>query len=644
MVLSSVQFRGQLTTCSYSRTYKSNRVFCCRIAFAVMDLPVCLIENQEGNKLVVNKKALQILHGINQPVVVVAIVGKYRTGKSYLMNKLAGQRKGFALGSTVESKTKGIWMWCVPHPTMADHTLVLLDTEGLGDVQKGDSKNDAWIFSLAVLLSSTLIYNSVGTIDQQAMDQLHYVTELTELIKVKSPSAKEINDEDDGADFKRVFPSFIWCVRDFTLSLEVDGKSITEDDYLQNSLMLKRGTSKKVQEYNLPRECIRHYFHSHKCFVFDRPADKEGLNKLDQIPESQLEPDFLHQTEKFLSYVYKNSQIKTLAGGYPLNGRLLGNLALTYVEAILSGSVPCMENAVLTLAKLENSRAVTEAVSKYESKMNEQIDQFPTETQEDFLKLHQESEKEAVKIFMNQSFKDENQEFQAKLIELLLEKQKEYSQSNEMASIKKCRTVIQQLSMNMEKRILEGYYSKPGGHKYFAEDKQKLIDEYHQSQRKGVKALEVLQEFLKEKENVETAILQADQSLTDKEKQIKEQRAQAEAANREKQILEENKKCLEKQMEDQKRSFKEQEEMMLQKMEEERKKIIAENEWLIKEKLKEQEAMLKEGFNKQCDMLSDQINSLRRQNEEASRGSIFGDILSAVLPGAVGQLFGRLLK
>ena len=43
---------------------------------------------------------------------------------------------GFPLGSTVQSKTKGIWMWCVPHPRKTDHTLVLLDTEGLGDIEK----------------------------------------------------------------------------------------------------------------------------------------------------------------------------------------------------------------------------------------------------------------------------------------------------------------------------------------------------------------------------------------------------------------------------------------------------------------------------------------------------------------------------
>ncbi|KAL8219638.1 UNVERIFIED_CONTAM: hypothetical protein K2H54_029834 [Gekko kuhli] len=136
-----------------------------------MPAPVCLIENKD-RKLVVHQEALQLLSGIHQPVVVVAIVGLYRTGKSYLMNRLAGKNSGFPLGSTVQANTKGIWMWCVPYPGRSDQTLVLLDTEGLGDVEKGDSQNDSWIFALAVLLSSTLVYNSLGIIDQQAMNQL----------------------------------------------------------------------------------------------------------------------------------------------------------------------------------------------------------------------------------------------------------------------------------------------------------------------------------------------------------------------------------------------------------------------------------------------------------------------------------------
>uniref|UniRef100_A0A8C5PWC9 GB1/RHD3-type G domain-containing protein n=1 Tax=Leptobrachium leishanense TaxID=445787 RepID=A0A8C5PWC9_9ANUR len=209
---------------------------------ALMEQPICLIENRETGDLVVNPEAEKILSQINQPVVVVAIVGKYRTGKSYLMNKLAGKSNGFALGATIQSKTKGIWMWCLPHPKKPGYTLVLLDTEGLGDVEKGDSTNDAWIFSLAVLLSSTMVFNSLGTIDQNAMEQLNYVTELTERIQVTSKKATNDDDDDDGSsEMKRFFPSFIWCVRDFNLELKVNGADITEDQYLQNSLKLKKG-------------------------------------------------------------------------------------------------------------------------------------------------------------------------------------------------------------------------------------------------------------------------------------------------------------------------------------------------------------------------------------------------------------------
>ena len=43
---------------------------------------------------------------------------------------------GFPLGSTVRSETKGIWMLYVHHPSKENHTLVLLNTEGLGNVEK----------------------------------------------------------------------------------------------------------------------------------------------------------------------------------------------------------------------------------------------------------------------------------------------------------------------------------------------------------------------------------------------------------------------------------------------------------------------------------------------------------------------------
>ncbi|KAL1276618.1 hypothetical protein QQF64_036241 [Cirrhinus molitorella] len=64
------------------------------MSLVTMDKPVCIIDTDSDGKLHVQQSALQILEQIQQPVVVVAVVGLYRTGKSYLMNHLTGKQTG----------------------------------------------------------------------------------------------------------------------------------------------------------------------------------------------------------------------------------------------------------------------------------------------------------------------------------------------------------------------------------------------------------------------------------------------------------------------------------------------------------------------------------------------------------------------
>lgn len=66
------------------------------------------------------------------------------------------------------------------------------------------------------------------------------MTELSEHIKAKASSSP--GDTDDSSEFVGFFPTFVWAVRDFTLQLEEDGQPITEDDYLEHALELKKGT------------------------------------------------------------------------------------------------------------------------------------------------------------------------------------------------------------------------------------------------------------------------------------------------------------------------------------------------------------------------------------------------------------------
>ena len=97
---------------------------------------------------------------------VISVAGMYRTGKSYLINRmLLNRQKGFSVGPTVNPCTKGLWIWS--KPIFGDSgkgkrlPLLLIDTEGFGALDT-DSNHDIRIFTLAILLSSYFLYNSVG--------------------------------------------------------------------------------------------------------------------------------------------------------------------------------------------------------------------------------------------------------------------------------------------------------------------------------------------------------------------------------------------------------------------------------------------------------------------------------------------------
>uniref|UniRef100_A0A8C7C253 GB1/RHD3-type G domain-containing protein n=1 Tax=Neovison vison TaxID=452646 RepID=A0A8C7C253_NEOVI len=498
---------------------------------ATMTAPICLVENQK-EQLTVNPEALEILNNISQPVVVVAIAGLSRTGKSYLMNRLAGQNHGFRLNSTVRSETKGIWMWCVPHSTKKNHTLILLDTEGLGDVKKVDPKNDSWIFALTVLLSSTLIYNSMGTINHQALEQLHYVTELTQLIRAKSSSTSE--EVKDSTEFVSFFPDFVWTVRDFTLELKIGEASITEDEYLEDALKL--------------------------------------------VPEHGLG---------------------------------------TYVDAIKKGAVPCLENVVTTLAQRENSVAVQKAADHYSEQMAQRV-RLPTDTLQELLDVHAHCEREAIAVFMEHSFKDDKREFQKKLVVKCLIVGRAGVLKNEDASFKYCQAIMKQLSEPLKKSISEKTFSVHGGHELYLQAKRKVELDYKLVPRKGVKANEILQNFLQSQATIEESIVQLDTALNRGAMAIAVERAKKEAAEKEQEQLKQKEEEQRQKMEAQERSFSENLGQLEEKIKKERENFRVMLERMLKHYLQVKE-LLNERFGKKSEELNKEINRLKKEIETAKK-------------------------
>ena len=139
--------------------------------------------DEEGN-FQISKEALKVFETSHNKIAIICITGCYRTGKSFLMNQLVGEQAAFTVDPSVNACTRGLWFYSEPITIEIENEIFdiyVMDTEGLGGVDKSQNY-DIKIFTLSVLLSSFLIYNQVGVIDEQSITNLSLVTNLAKNI------------------------------------------------------------------------------------------------------------------------------------------------------------------------------------------------------------------------------------------------------------------------------------------------------------------------------------------------------------------------------------------------------------------------------------------------------------------------------
>ena len=68
-----------------------------------------------NSEYAMSPEGVEFIRQVKSPIAVISVAGMYRTGKSYLLNRmLLNRSNGFGVGPTVNPCTKGLWCWGKP--------------------------------------------------------------------------------------------------------------------------------------------------------------------------------------------------------------------------------------------------------------------------------------------------------------------------------------------------------------------------------------------------------------------------------------------------------------------------------------------------------------------------------------------------
>jgi hypothetical protein len=396
-----------------------------------------------GPQLVVKEDArVDLLKVIgSHPVKAVAVCGIYRTGKSLLLNLLAETQGGggrFEVGDTVNACTAGIWVRASRPSGLDGSVTLLLDCEGTGNTDR-DREHDSRLFALAVLLSSTLIFNTRGVITDAAVQSLATAASL----------AQHVFRQYQGiAEGVCLSPSFLWVLRDFTLLLEdTAGQPITAQEYLEQILGTFSKASRRPSDaaaaavwddQQQARERILELFPQRDCAALVRPVDsEEELQNLGSLPLTDFRAKFLSQMGALRSKVLSDCQTLRAPSGETAMGDAFLALVDAHVEAMNTGAVPELGSVWQHVSEHECARAVEEGLRAFSCLALEVAASFPA-TDEDMEEVLQRGRQAAQEKFAAIAIgdKEARADYEAELAASVEESTRRLQKENEDVAVR----------------------------------------------------------------------------------------------------------------------------------------------------------------------------------------------------------------
>ncbi|KAI3526664.1 hypothetical protein L1887_05924 [Cichorium endivia] len=379
-----------------------------------------IVEPDPGHtKLRLSTEGLEAIRRITNPIAAVAVIGPYRSGKSFLLNQLLSLScyEGFGVGHMRDTKTKGIWVWGTPVEMDINGvktSVFYLDTEGFESIGKSNVYDDR-IFALATVLSSVLIYNLPETIREADISRLSFAVEL----------AEEFYGRVKGQDVAFEPAKLLWLIqRDF-----LQGKSVKEmvDEALRH--VPNSEGDKNIDQVNQIRDSLA--IMGDNSTAFSLPQPHLQRTKLCDLKDEELDQNYVKKREQLKEVVSSVIRPK-IVQGKSLNGNEFVSFLEKILDALNKGEIP----STGSLVEVFNKKILEQCLKLYEDNMSKVS--LPI-SEDSLLSIHEASRAESLKSFDEQHFGRHHAKKSVEQLDEDLEKMfKNFVMANQYQSSKLC--------------------------------------------------------------------------------------------------------------------------------------------------------------------------------------------------------------
>ena len=252
--------------------------------------PIQLVSYNEDGFFEITNEGFDWLNSIInlENIQILSIIGPKKSGKSFILNSLMKNNKGFKY-----EELKGIYAWGKPIELNNGNKLILIDSEGIEDFENNNNKN---IVNLLKCISNLIIYHIKGEINNDIIENFTKIISIKDNIII---SDNEIN----------TLPNII-----FSLGNYINSEKKARD-YVEEFL----NKDEKIDD-------IIKYYPNIQYYYIPLPIlDEERIKDLEKEDISSLNPEYM----KVIEEIYKeNKNIKN-----KLNGNSLFYIIQNFIES-----------------------------------------------------------------------------------------------------------------------------------------------------------------------------------------------------------------------------------------------------------------------------------------------------------------------